>query len=1255
MHVSGGQVMSIATSPTDPLGNGLPLLRLPSDVVAHIASCLLPPDLRRLAATCTATRSLLVPATMPAALLRTMTFAFPVLNSSQLSATGRASLAKSAAAARACLPLEGAVGLSGTAWSAGVLLAVAALDEAVTVRNPGPDEWVPRPLDCPRLSACASRMRALAETAQPPQTEATVMGSDARSTLNLHDHLDAAAVERMSAADAHLCDALRVLDDAVTRNACGIARIVEEDGAVRQAVDWLRGWAAAHSRECDPLSHAPAAAHEPSLNRSSCAAQVRSARRRAAHQAVLVLDGGERNSRGHLHVAAGVADAQGGGAGGAAAQVGGAHFGAGLDRLLAGLALAAELLLAKFRARAASETDAATVLARRRVDGAATRCLGRTRMRLIHSFDVFDAAEHALPGGPIEAAIEAAAGTEGAVPASSAHFPMPNQRVGDCPFEFLRVASGIDSWPSAPPHISALERARRAPQEVETALSPQAYPAVATDTGDCSHSGSACKGGSSCSSVGSVADESVRGDSTPGLRSGRNTSHKLASASLAATESSPASSLNSYPSPFAFEEFDQPPRSASTASPIAERQVEYSTSDNVGIFWPLRNVKVPGSGSAVRSNSATVTWAPLSLPPLLPSPPLPMLRSRITFAAVIEDMVVAQTQCGLVAAFPLAAPHVMGFGLPSLAIKRLVQAGSGSSGEDESSAGERIFSGERRYACMASGCKLSASTLRHSDLLVGNDLHGRRRTLLPPHTLLNAGAQVVHSTYVSRGSGVPGAVPSIITCSSRFSASGARGSELEVHAVSLAAVRGGGAAVAAASRRVLERECIMHPGFIELNSANAMALSFGKCGGVGPAVAKVGGGGGKEPPLPGVGATRRLGHAGEPRYKVFALNGDFQELVSLSAEGVIDVKLSFGFLLITYAGSAAVALAASSATTLAPLPEACQALADASVAPAHAACLRAASASLAALSAAIASNDARAVANATAELSNGAGRASFIVVRVLPLRACALARTIATPVIGPPATIQMLELFCGRLMLKQLGQPLRLVCPVSGATTLRWEADFPTPCAQVFLYAARRMLAVHADALELRDASAGMVARVKGERAASVQAALQGCAQTGGNVQVLMREAAVLMIGAPPAGGVFRLDIAAAESHGRVPAADELPVDATADTKAFSMLEIADANEDGNAVHDAIADKHPRGGTASVPVLEPVISSRQVIDRGAAVDAAALPPAEVEIDAEGQPLLDAYLRCATTVRFDEATGVMVTGDSAGRVHVWQEE
>jgi hypothetical protein len=46
---------------------------------------------------------------------------------------------------------------------------------------------------------------------------------------------------------------------------------------------------------------------------------------------------------------------------------------------------------------------------------------------------------------------------------------------------------------------------------------------------------------------------------------------------------------------------------------------------------------------------------------------------------------------------------------------------------------------------------------------------------------------------------------------------------------------------------------------------------------------------------------------------------------------------------------------------------------------------------------------------------------------------------------------------------------------------------------------------------------------------------------------------------------------------------------------------------------------------------------------------------EREVDAAGQPLPSAALRGATTMRFDEATGVLVTGDGLGRVHVWQEE
>lgn len=439
-----------------------------------------------------------------------------------------------------------------------------------------------------------------------------------------------------------------------------------------------------------------------------------------------------------------------------------------------------------------------------------------------------------------------------------------------------------------------------------------------------------------------------------------------------------------------------------------------------------------------------------------------------------------------------------------------------------------------------------------------------------PHVFLNLSPyQVVHSTFMNSEADVP----SVITCA------GCSDAVLECYVTPLAAIKEGYAAVKRATRRVFATEHFVDPGFIEFNSVNNRALTLG------------------------------VTQSGEYRYKVWELN-TYTELLALRPDFVIDIKFGNGFLVVTYAEEVAARAVFEAGTVLVPVPSEKarskrRVRALLSPSPRQAA-MQAASTFLETMRSLKHAGPPDAAAQA--EAAGHAHAGALIAVRLFPLRSPAHCTTIVTPVV-PGRMVQLLELFSGRVVLKQQGEALRLIDIVAGTQVVVEHEDMETPSAQVFMYHTNRFLSIYRDRLELRDRDAKLLKELRGEDAAAVEAGLRGCSQTGNNIHVCLDSTAAVMLGHDPRAAVPGVgDAAGAASVPRIP-----------------------RSEAGSRICALHLDADQEACISTMILREPTLA----------------PPTTVT-----EALHQRSLTGVSSVRYDDATGMLYTGTCSGLVGVW---
>jgi hypothetical protein len=200
-------------------------------------------------------------------------------------------------------------------------------------------------------------------------------------------------------------------------------------------------------------------------------------------------------------------------------------------------------------------------------------------------------------------------------------------------------------------------------------------------------------------------------------------------------------------------------------------------------------------------------------------------RERVTFLSVCDGWVVAQTASGLAVAFPMALP-------PDAPLAALLQP---------------HHRPQRRHPAA------DDAQPRHAEPAALAAPPPRAAAWPVIHLNLRPG-HVVHCTYLNPRSR-PG--PTLITCVSDETF------HLRCFATPLCALRGGQAVVEAVTTPVFTEDAFRHPGFVEANSVNNTALTYG-CA---------------------AGAANEDGM----RYRVWELDG-YTPVVTVPDAGVVDVK-----------------------------------------------------------------------------------------------------------------------------------------------------------------------------------------------------------------------------------------------------------------------------------------------------------------------------------------------------------------------------
>jgi hypothetical protein len=330
-------------------------------------------------------------------------------------------------------------------------------------------------------------------------------------------------------------------------------------------------------------------------------------------------------------------------------------------------------------------------------------------------------------------------------------------------------------------------------------------------------------------------------------------------------------------------------------------------------------------------------------------------------------------------------------------------------------------------------------------------------------------------------------------------------------------------------------------------------------------------------------------------YKVWELEA-FTEILTIPADDVIDCKFSSGFLLISTGYDVALDSASKTATIHVPLPPREQhretRTGDRDDWLDVEAMAESCSSQLVVLRDALWRNDTPAIAAARTRLRLLTDHNVLLAMHFFPVRTEANAMCLVTPIV-PACSIQLLELFNDHVMLKQDGFRPRIVHLASGTTadTSR-VAESPSPAAQVFMYNTDRSLAVQPHCLEVRDSTGGLLSTLVGLEAAAVRTGMHRCTQTGNNVLPLADETTCLMLGVQPSD----------EALADVRARDTAP---------------------GCVMHMNMAT----GRLAEV---------LHTFDRPDSMAATAL-------------------RGVSVLRYDEVAGVMLTGNAAGDVFVWEED
>lgn len=435
---------------------------------------------------------------------------------------------------------------------------------------------------------------------------------------------------------------------------------------------------------------------------------------------------------------------------------------------------------------------------------------------------------------------------------------------------------------------------------------------------------------------------------------------------------------------------------------------------------------------------------------------------------------------------------------------------------------------------------------------------GADSRLMLPHVFLNPSARHVGlCTYISRSA----AEPKVVMCTSNDSNS------LETYAVPVSAIRRGWEAVKAATRRVFDGNAIAHPGFVEFNTINDLALTFGF----------------------DARARRTV-------YKVWELDR-FTEVLTIPADDVVDCKFSCGFLIISTNCDVALDSAGKTAAVHVPLPPRSRHREEHGWTgrPSRMAVEVTAercSEDLLAMRDALRRNDSAGIFAATNRLRRSTEEHALLAIHVFPVRAEANAVCMVTPMV-PGATIQLLELFNQHVLFKQDGYRPRIVHLASGTyVDAPTAVDSASPTAQVFLYNTERSLSVQAHCLEVRGKRGELLSTVAGLEATAVRTAMQRCSQTGNNVFPLADETTCLLMGVHPA--------------------DDLSAHPTARDTAAGCL-----------MHMSITTGR-------------ILEALHTYDRPDSLAAAAL-------------------RGVTVMRYDEAQGVLFTGNAAGEVFIWEED
>ena len=516
----------------------------------------------------------------------------------------------------------------------------------------------------------------------------------------------------------------------------------------------------------------------------------------------------------------------------------------------------------------------------------------------------------------------------------------------------------------------------------------------------------------------------------------------------------------------------------------------------------------------------------------------------------------AQTASGLAAAFPLALPQ----GHPLTVQLAAAEAVAGGSDRLQG-----LLAAASGPACASLAAPCTSWPMVHLNLQPGH---------------------IVHCAYINRQS----SPARLITCVSDETL------HLKCLVTPLPALGGGQQAVMAATYQVFTTDAFKHPGFVEFNSTNNMALTYGK--------------------------EVAAGSGGAYRYKVWELDG-FSEVVSIKDTAVVDVKFTHGALVVTYSGTQVADMVLEDGAVRVPMPashlkpqrrrlggttaaagsgaaggggnisgsgsggqtstSSSSSSSDPDAPPSEAEVeldddqhrlVTAVNTQMAQVGQAMLSGvqppsampdlppgqqqaqaqqqqqrapiatapaggrtgatsssssafspspilprylSGEPLVHPTSDLYRGlrasGASGSLIGVRLFSLRTGTLSASLTIAIV-PGATIQLLEVFCGLLLLKQAGRPLRLIDVSTGCHVgcLSGSA-FPTPYAQVFMYGSQQFLAVHPNCLELRGADGRVASRMTGTSAVSVYSALVGCNQTGTNMHLTLDEGRLLMLG----------------------------------------------------------------------------------------------------------------------------------------------